>query len=156
MTVGDGIQVITDDRENAVSQRLRTDMDDTANGTPEHDAALADFMTRIQEHRNTPDGFWVAAAKPEAAQHSLTGTLPAQSIRRAAVLTNGATRLVDRFGLTTWPNLLDLLQYAGPAELIHRTRQAEASDPHGQRWKRRKNHRRRDRGLLQPLRSQPL
>jgi hypothetical protein len=30
-------------------------------------------------------------------------------LQRAAVLSDGATRLVDRFGLLEWPNYLDVL-----------------------------------------------
>jgi hypothetical protein len=132
----DGLQVITDDREATFAALVRGDLDATTNGTPEHEAALANFMTRIQAYRNQPDGFWVAAATPEAARQAITGTVPAASVRRAAVLTDGATRLVDRFELLDWPDLLDILDTAGPVELIRRTREAEASDPHGRRWKR--------------------
>ena len=44
---------------------------------------------------------------------------------RAALLSNGASRLVDTFGLTDWAGLLRLLDH-GPAEIIRRVREAEA------------------------------
>ncbi|MQY06151.1 hypothetical protein [Actinomadura macrotermitis] len=80
----------------------------------------------VRAARNSPGGFWVAAARPEAAHQALTGR--AAGVRRAAVLTDGASRLVDRFGLADWNGLLDLLDGAGPRELIRRTRLAEAAD----------------------------
>lgn len=91
----------------------------------------ADYRRAVQwqrQHTNTPDGYWVAAADPAAADRALCGTLPLTGpgrVRRAALLTDGATRAVDQFGLLDWPGLLDLLASAGPAELIRRVRAAE-------------------------------
>ena len=53
-----------------------------------------------------------------------------------ALLSDGASRLVDRFDLMSWPELLAVLRKAGPTELIARTREVEASDPDGMRWPR--------------------
>ncbi|MFE9204091.1 hypothetical protein [Micromonospora sp. NPDC007230] len=58
----------------------------------------------------------------------------------AALLSDGASRLADRFDLTDWAGLLEILHDHGPAELIHRVRAAEDSDPHGTRWPRGKTH----------------
>jgi hypothetical protein len=55
-----------------------------------------------------------------------------------AVLTDGATRAVDPFGIYDWPNLLDELETTGPAHLIAAVRDAETADPAGQRWPRNK------------------
>ncbi|WFE26382.1 protein phosphatase 2C domain-containing protein [Solwaraspora sp. WMMD791] len=94
-------------------------------------AEHADYRRAVQwqrQHTNTPDGYWVAAADPAAADRALCGTLPLTGpgrVRRAALLTDGATRAVDLFGLLDWPGLLDLLASAGPAELIRRVRAAE-------------------------------
>ncbi|MFD0852954.1 hypothetical protein ACFQ07_12015, partial [Actinomadura adrarensis] len=44
---------------------------------------------------------------------------------RAALLSDGAARLVERFGLMAWNELLDVLETEGPCELIRRTRTAE-------------------------------
>lgn len=35
-----------------------------------------------------------------------------------------------------WRDLLDTLEHQGPAELIHKIRAAQASDPAGTRWPR--------------------
>lgn len=79
----------------------------------------------VAELRNSPRGFWVAAADPEAAHHAVTGTTA--PFRRAALLTDGASRHVDHFALTDWPGLLDLLDERGPAALLSQVRQAETT-----------------------------
>jgi protein phosphatase 2C-like protein len=92
-------------------------------------ARLPSYTTEaVRALRNTPQGFWVAGTRPEAAYEALTGSCELSGVRRAAVLTDGATRLVERFGVLGWPGLLDLLDTAGPAELIRRTRAAERAE----------------------------
>jgi hypothetical protein len=80
----------------------------------------------VRAARNSPGGFWVAQTRPEAAYEALTGEAPAERVRRAALLSDGAARLVQIFGHADWAGLLDLLDGAGPGELIRRTREAEA------------------------------
>ncbi|MGH3342260.1 MAG: hypothetical protein ACRDPK_05110 [Carbonactinosporaceae bacterium] len=75
--------------------------------------------------RNRPGGFWLAGTCPEAAYQSLTGQVPGADLPRAAVLTDGASRLVDRFGLVGWQALLEILEHDGPAGLLPRVRAAE-------------------------------
>jgi hypothetical protein len=77
----------------------------------------------VREARNSPGGFWVASTRPEAAYQALTGKT--QGVSLAALLSDGAARLVERFGLMRWDELLDLLDTKGPCELIRRTRRAE-------------------------------
>ncbi|RFS86120.1 hypothetical protein D0T12_05695 [Actinomadura spongiicola] len=81
----------------------------------------------VRRSRNSPGGFWVASTKPEAAYEGLTGEVPVAGLRRAAVLSDGASRLVERFGLLEWDELLQFLDEEGPRELVRRTREAEAS-----------------------------
>jgi hypothetical protein len=52
------------------------------------------------------------------------------------VLSDGATRLVDRFSLLDWPGFLGILAEQGPEAIIAQVRAAEGSDPDGQRWPR--------------------
>ncbi|WP_242613880.1 protein phosphatase 2C domain-containing protein [Actinomadura roseirufa] len=82
----------------------------------------------VRAARNSPGGFWVAAADPGAAFQGLTGEVPVRGLRRAAVLSDGASRLVERFGRMGWDDLLGLLDEHGPRELVRRTREAEAAD----------------------------
>ncbi|WP_433185469.1 integrase [Actinoallomurus sp. CA-150999] len=88
----------------------------------------------------TAEGSGFAAADPRVAGQALTGSAPLRDVRRAALLTDGATRLADRFGLADWPGTLATLAERGPVALIEQVREAERSDPHGQRWPRNKRH----------------
>jgi hypothetical protein len=88
--------------------------------------------------RNTPGGYWIAASDPSAVDHALTGAVPVTAVRRVAMLTDGAARAVDLFGLYDWPKLLDLVASQGPSALVDQVRTAEASDPRGIRWPRNK------------------
>jgi len=79
----------------------------------------------VRDQRNQAGGFWVASTKPEAALQAVQLTVPAEQLRRAAVLTDGACRLVERFHLLDWIDLIKMLDTEGPAELIRRVRAAE-------------------------------
>ena len=48
-----------------------------------------------------------------------------------AMLSNGAARAVDPYGLVTWPELVALLGTHGPEEALRRLRAAEAALPTG-------------------------
>ncbi|MDA0631879.1 protein phosphatase 2C domain-containing protein [Nonomuraea sp. MCN248] len=128
--------VICDDREAQVGARYRSAMDALDSGSPEHQAAHRDYVEALRAHRNRDGGFWVAVTDPLAADQALTGTAPRESVRTAVLLSDGASRLVDRFHLATWRQALDLLDQEGPEALISRVRAAEYSDPTGSRWPR--------------------
>jgi hypothetical protein len=96
-------------------------------------------LTRaLRRARNRPGGYWVAAADPQAASQAVTGSLPATSLQRAVLLSDGASRLVDLFELATWEELLALLDESGPDELVRQVRMAEAADTEGRQWPRTK------------------
>jgi hypothetical protein len=135
-----GIRVVTDDRLESVAAGQHRAMHQHATGSADHDLSFAELVTEQRRHRNHPDGFWVASTDPAAARHALTGTVTRDGLRRAAVLSDGATRLVDRFGLLDWSRYLDVLAEQGPDAIIAQVRAAEDSDPDGQRWPRGKRH----------------
>jgi Protein phosphatase 2C len=90
-------------------------------------------LEEIRQWRNQPGGFWVASTRPEAAANALVRTMEASRLKRAAVLSDGASRLVDRYG-RSWTELLDILDREGPRRLVEHTRAAESSmppDPYG-------------------------
>ena len=130
------LRVVSDDREARIGRRLRAKMDALPNGTPEHDQAYREYVEQLRAHRNQPGGFGVASTEPEAAQHALTGSVPRAQVRTAALFSDGASRLVDRFGLATWEDALKVLDTLGPSELLRKVREAENSDPSGSRWPR--------------------
>jgi len=130
--------VICDDRVARVAASYRSAVDALPIGSAEHAAAHRAFVANVREHRNREGGFWVASADPRAADQALTGTVPVDRLQAAALLSDGASRLVDLFSLATWPQLMDLLHREGPRALIRRVRAAERSDLQGRRWPRAK------------------
>ena len=52
------------------------------------------------------------------------------------LLSDGVTRLADRYHLATWDQLTAILADEGPTGLIRRVRKAESTDPYGARWPR--------------------
>jgi len=131
-----GPRVLTDGRVEATAEVERRAADQYPIGSPEKRAALLRMKHAELAQRNRPGGFWVAATDPAAAGQAIRGTLPA--VRRLAVLSDGAARIVAPFGLLDWPGVLDVLASYGPDELIRRVRAAEAEDPTGTRWPRNK------------------
>jgi len=134
------LRVVTDDHEAQIGRQFRAKMDALQNGTPEHEKAHREYVESLRAHRNRPGGFWVASTEPEAATHALTGSVLRTQVRATALLSDGASRLVDRFRLATWEDALKTLDTAGPRELLRQVREAESSDPGGSRWPRGKAH----------------
>lgn len=139
------LQVLTDTRFAACVADIRRIVLTGASpfGTSDHEERVRQAAQLRQQYTNQPGGYWIAAALPQAAYESLTGTLPLSGpsrLRRAALLTDGASAAVDQFALVDWRGLLDLLSTHGPEELIRRVRQAENADPTGARRPRYKRH----------------
>jgi hypothetical protein len=84
------------------------------------------------------DAHPAARADPDAARQASTGTLPLAGLLGIALLSDGAARITDRYGLLTWPASLGVIRDHSPAALIRQVRAAEDSDPDGARWPRRK------------------
>lgn len=132
-------RVISDTRLDDVAAPLRPSPD-LRSGTPEHHAARTAYLRNLNAARNQPGGFWSAATDPAAAGHALTGTEPLSSLTAVALLSDGAGRLADNYHLATWPEIAATLAGHGPADVIRQVRAAEATDPHGTRWRRGKIH----------------
>jgi hypothetical protein len=132
--------IITDDREDQIARHIRPRYDLSSPDPATQQQALRDYIFELQQLRNRPGGFWVASTDPDAADHALSGTIPRNQIRRLTALTDGASRLVDRFGIMSWPEALDYIDVHGPQGFISRTRAAEHRDPYGKQWPRGKRH----------------
>lgn len=89
----------------------------------------------VTDHRPADEG-GLAQADEHAAHRALVGSIPLTHLRSVALLSDGAARLVEPFGLLSWPDMLALLRDIGPAELISQVRAAEAADPERARWPR--------------------
>lgn len=131
-----GIETIVDKRvEETAAEEMQAALQGPTD-TPEHAARVSKLVSVQRRLRNKPGGYWVAATNPAAADQAITGSVELARVQQAALLTDGASRLVDSFEILTWADLLTLLRTEGPAALIARTREAELSDPTGKRWPR--------------------
>ncbi|SCL67327.1 hypothetical protein [Micromonospora chersina] len=132
LDTGDRVDVVSDDRLDAALDDLRR----TAAALPDGgvDAATR-FHRAVTAQRglmNRTHGYWAAASNPDAAYHGVTGTLPLRgpgALRRAALLSDGASCAVEQFGLFDWAGLLDVAATEGPEGLIDRVREAERDHP---------------------------
>lgn len=104
---GGGVRVVYDDR-----------LDRLPGGRPYS-------LELVRRLRNAPGGFWVAAARPEAARESVTGEIALGDVRGAGVFTDGVARLVDWYG-RRWEDVLDLLAGQGPQAVIAAVRELES------------------------------
>ena len=129
--------VISDDRVSATALAERRAADLYPIGSADKAVSLLVMKRAELAARNRPNGYWISAADPAAANHALTGTAPRADVRRIAVLSDGAARVVA-FGLLSWTDALDTLESEGPSALIRRVRDAERDDFLGLRWPRNK------------------
>jgi hypothetical protein len=128
--------VVGDNQPFPAGEGLRRQVHAAAHGSPERASLHMRYALAVRAARNTGHGPWVASALPRAAEHAETGTAPLGELRAFAALTDGAARFVDRFDLGGWPDAMRLMDQRGPAELLRRVRETEASDPACARWPR--------------------
>jgi hypothetical protein len=136
----EGPQITCDLRIEEISGTEPAAVDGLLFNTPEHKAALSALVENQTRTRNQPDGWWVAAADPNAALHAVVNSYPRSEVGRLAIFSDGATRPADQMGLYTWPEYLDLLDRLGPSGLIGHVRKIESDDPDGVRFPRTKRH----------------
>jgi len=104
-------------------------------------ANLSDYSYEaVMAVQNTPDGYYVASTMPDAAYHAVCGTMPSEGIESAALMTDGASRLVDAFRLMSWEELFRVLSVEGPSSLIARTRKVEVDGVAANDGRKRKYH----------------
>jgi hypothetical protein len=119
--------VIADQRVDAVADLYRSAAESPLAGTAEHTRALRHYQEAMRGHRDRD--YWVASIDPLAAEQALTGSVPLDQVRAVALLSDGAARLVDRFELASWRQLLALLARHGAREAIRHVRAAEEAPP---------------------------
>lgn len=122
-------RVIADRRLEHVQPALRERVRRVRRETPEYAAARLALLDAERHARNTSDGYWIAAADPSAAYHAITGLMAPGELRRALLLSDGASAIVDRFDLLSWDDVLDLAERHGPHEVIRQVRDAEVGPP---------------------------
>ena len=122
------------------NKRLAVISDERVSSTVEDLAGKADnfaeVMNRRSRYRNKEHGHWVAAAAPDAADYALIGRVSNDGFDSAAIMSDGASRLVIPFQQTNWHGLLAQTQQAGPAAVIKAVREVEVGDVERKRWPR--------------------
>lgn len=90
--------------------------------------------------RNTDRGFWVAEADPGAADRARRRSWPREQVRAALAASDGASAVVDRYGLLSWQQVLALCETDGADAVLAVVRNAERHDADRARWPRAKVH----------------
>ncbi|MGP3959423.1 protein phosphatase 2C domain-containing protein [Nonomuraea sp. 3N208] len=80
----------------------------------------------VRRMRNVPGGFWVAAARPEAAAQALGGAVDVRKLQGVGVCTDGVARLVDWYGWS-WDDVVAALDGEGPGAVIGAVRGLEVA-----------------------------
>jgi hypothetical protein len=91
--------------------------------------------------RNAEGGYWIASLDPDAARHSVCGSVHIRlddgQVRSAALLSDGLSRSVTHLAIHgTWADLLQALLDPGPQSCIDAVRQVKRADPQGRRFPR--------------------
>jgi hypothetical protein len=129
------LTVVTDDRLAELLTEPRRAVQSAPADSEIREQRLHELVTAQRKLRNVPGGYWLAGAIPEAAEHALTGSVAARTVR-AVVMTDGAARLVDMFHACSWAGAIDALAANGPESWIEHVRQLEESDRDMTRWPR--------------------
>lgn len=117
--------MITDEREVAVRRSCSKVLDQVTPGTPDYERARGACIEMLRARRNQPGGYWIAKDDPSAAAEAVAGRLPLGDVTATALLSNGASRVFDPYGLARWRDMPGLLRNGGPDEIIGRVRRAE-------------------------------
>lgn len=118
-------QVITDSRELNVRRECTAALHGVPAGTDEYDQTKQSVIDALRARRNQPGGYWIAKDDPRAAMEAVIGSVPIEQLSGAALLSNGASRIVDPYQLAKWPTVLQLIRTRGPHEILRRIREAE-------------------------------
>jgi hypothetical protein len=117
--------VVTDPREVSVRSECSSVLRGLPTATPEYERARLAVIDALRARRNQPGGYWIAKDDPHAATQAVTGSVPLAHLGGAALLSNGASRIVDPYRLAQWPAVLDLMRTTGAEEILRRVRDAE-------------------------------
>jgi len=115
------VQVVEDRREPGIARPYREQLAVLAPGGVDADQVRNQAITAFRAQRNQPGGFWVAKDSGNVVEHAATGSRPLDSLRTVTLLSNGASRAVDRFALLRWQQV----PAHDPRDLIRLVREAE-------------------------------
>ncbi|MFE0270436.1 protein phosphatase 2C domain-containing protein [Nocardiopsis alba] len=130
-----GLSVITDQSVETVVHAEREAALAAPTGSQEKADRMAELVRAQRLVRNTPEGYWIAGANPDAADHAIERSWPREEVRRFAAMTDGVSCLVDVYNAMSWSDLLNTAQ-ANITDVISTVRRVEDTDPEGVRWPR--------------------
>ncbi|MGW5688342.1 integrase [Nonomuraea sp. NPDC003754] len=136
IALGAGVEVVSDKRVDALIGGLSRAAKTAVPGSAEQRERLEELIATQRKLRNVEGGYWLAGAVPEAAEHALVGAAPLEDVRSVAVMSDGASCLVDTYEAMEWGQALATLAEAGPGEWLRRVREVELADARKSRWPR--------------------
>nr|WP_019808792.1 hypothetical protein [Saccharomonospora halophila] len=149
LALGDSVVILpdetmTDDRIDSLDLTPRSNYQERLRAGAGYDDTHAQLLRELQNqqatHRNAPDGYWIAEAEPNAADHALMTTRPVEATPWAVLATDGAYNTIEATGLDDWPSIAASTR-EDLAELLERCRTWERDrDPDGQQLPRAKRH----------------
>jgi hypothetical protein len=110
-----------------------------AQGIADPKQAFAAMMPRLRaqrRRRNLPDGYGVLAAERSCIPMLHVDRLPAQSLRRILLASDGYYRLVDHYGAASDAELVHRTAELGADTMLQQLRAIEAGDPLAMRYPR--------------------
>lgn len=120
----------------ALEERLRLrDVDQDREQT-----AWQELVVAERAARNTPGGYWIAEASPEAAEHALCASWKVDEVRSVLVMTDGVAVGVDQYHVPERLSDAITLAQNDPGDLVDLVHDTEAHDPDRTRWPRAKRH----------------
>ncbi|MGL5866770.1 MAG: hypothetical protein ACRCYX_13040 [Dermatophilaceae bacterium] len=133
--------VVTDDRLAAIAPDCRRAYRDRLRAGGGYDDQHRQLLGRLQRaqaaQRNRPGGYWIAGAEPDAANHAIRQTFAASGVWAVVLATDGAASVI-RYGIHDgWRSVATA---GDPAVVLDHACRAEATDAHGIRWPRSKQH----------------
>lgn len=135
-----GEQIVADDRISRIApevrQRYRERLASGAGFDEEHRKLLRRLQAAQKAAMNQPNGYWIAGATPEAADHAMVRSWPRTQVDAVILASDGALDSMSRVEeSTSW---LDLA--TEPAVVLDRARERENEDHMARRWPRSKIH----------------
>jgi hypothetical protein len=130
---------VTDPQLGDITRQLRPSSDLPA-GTRNMTQPGAPTPSSSKKHATSPADSGSPPPTQPPPDTPVTGHERLTGLSALALLSDGASRLADRFQLATWAEICRTLADQGPACLIRLVREAETGDAYGQRWPRGKIH----------------
>jgi len=130
---GDGRMVVAEDKRvrpldaKAVKEKLRFQREKGLT-SPQARKAITQLLREHRNMMNTPEGYWVFNADPEACYRAVTGAVENARGARALLATDGFSRLVDVFKYATWEALMGELVFRSLADIVNMLRRLEVAD----------------------------